>query len=517
MVKRALLSVYDKTQIVELAHALQDSGWDILSTGKTFSLLKDHQIKATEVSQWTQFPECLDGRVKTLHPKIHGSILFDRKNPKHLQEAKTHGMEGIDMVVVNLYPFHKARDEKQPLEHAIELIDIGGPTMLRAAAKNFASCAAVIDPADYPQLIAELRAHGTVSPSLRIQLAAKVFRETAYYDAMISEYFDSSHSQESSSVHFSDQLVVDRTLRYGENPSQKAAVLRRAHASRFGLSNIKIHQGKELSYNNYLDLGAGTELVLEFGQVPTVAIIKHTNPCGVASADQSSFSRLFPDALAVDSKSAFGGIVATNCTVDSTGAKAMSDLFLECVIAPKFEDQALEILAAKKNLRVVECPDLTAQSQEFVLLRSVWGADLMQTSDSRVDMDDFKVVTEKKAEMDVARDLLLAMRVCKHVKSNAIVIANKGHILGIGAGQMSRIDSARIAIMKALEYGRDLAGASIASDAFFPFRDVVDLFATYRIKGIIQPGGSIRDQDSIAACNEYGMTMVMTGARHFKH
>ncbi len=519
----ALLSVTDKSGLLDFARGLHKLNYRLLSTGGTAKLLLEAGLPVTEVSQHTGSPEILDGRVKTLHPKVHGGILFDRNKAAHQTQAKEFGIEAIDLVVVNLYAFEAEAQRKQlALEAAIEFIDIGGPCMLRAAAKNYLHCAPVVDPSDYERCLAELTAGG-LSLSFRKTLAAKVFRGISRYDAMIASYFEKElESPEGElAASYALDLQLQQPLRYGENPHQKAAFYRSPLSATQGLQEARVLQGKELSFNNLLDCDAAAQIVADFPEYTSVTIIKHTNPCGTALGRKGESLRdVYLRALSVDPKSAFGGIVAFNEAVDGATAEELAKLFLECIVAPSFTAEAKAVLASKKNLRVLELPYLLkgqAQQKQWDV-RSVLGGILLQERDQvRTESGAWKVVTEKQPSAQQLEDLVFAMRLCKHVKSNAIVYAKDLLTVAVGAGQMSRIDSATFAAEKAKEFGRNVAGSVLASDAFFPFRDTVDLASQLGIAGIIQPGGSMRDEESIAAANEHGITMVFTGIRHFKH
>lgn len=511
MKKYALLSVTNKVGIVEFAHALTDNGYTLLSTGGTASLLKKHDIPTVEVSEFTGFAEILDGRVKTLNPKIHSGILFDRE--KHQKEASNLRIDAIDVVAVNLYDFASdAKAKNLPLEEAIESIDIGGPTMLRAAAKNWKYVLPVIDPSDYSSIISEW-ASGGVSEKTRKKLAWKVFRTISEYDSMIADYFEPPMLHENINL----QLNLVSTLRYGENPKQKASIYKRKGDKNEGLCSIELLQGKELSYNNFLDLEAASAIIREFTEKPAITIVKHNNPCGTAlQTKNESMEQLYLNALSGDPKSAFGGIVAANFGIDEAVALKMTELFLECIIAPSFSSGALKVFGGKKNLRVISAPWITTTKKTGLNYRSIKGAFLVQDEDS-IDLSMWTIKTKSKPTDQEMKDLEFAWKVSAHVKSNAIVYAKNACTLTIGAGQMSRIDAATFAAEKALQEGKTLQGAVMASDAFFPFRDTVDLAAKYGIRCIIQPGGSLKDQDSIDACDEAGIAMVFTGERHFKH
>ncbi|WP_338818097.1 Bifunctional purine biosynthesis protein PurH [Moorella thermoacetica] len=513
MSKRALISVSDKTGLVELARGLVELGWELLSTGGTARTLIAAGLPVTEVAAVTGFPEILDGRVKTLHPKIHGGILA-RPTPEHLAQLQEQGIQPIDLVVVNLYPFREtiARPGVTPAE-AIENIDIGGPAMVRAAAKNHERVGIVVDPASYDEVLTELREKGSLSPETRRRLAAAAFAHTAAYDAAIAAYFQRLMGNEEpfpASFVLSGEKVQD--LRYGENPHQGAAFYRLPAPPPGTLAGARQLQGKELSYNNLMDLDAAWNLACDFKE-PVVAIIKHTNPCGVARA--STPAAAYRLAYAADPVSAFGGIVACNRPVDGEMAGAMTEIFLEAVIAPSFTPEAMAILKSKSNLRLLAAGERAGCRTREYQIRPVSGGFLVQEPDYHVlEPESLKVVTARKPEAKEMADLLFAWQVVKHVKSNAIVVARDGVTLGIGAGQMNRVGAARIALEQA---GARAKGAVLASDAFFPFGDTVELAARAGITAIIQPGGSIRDEESIRAADAAGIAMVFTGIRHFRH
>ena len=518
----ALLSVTDKTGIVPFASSLHDLGFTLLSTGGTAKALRDAKLPVVDVAEYAGSPEIMDGRVKTLQPKIHGGILMDRSNPQHQSEAKEHKIQEIDLVVVNLYQFEKqAVSKKLSLEEAINFIDIGGPTMLRAAAKNYVHVAPVIDPEDYDKVIAELKS-GKLELKTRTELAYKVFSHIAKYDGMISQYFSNSMTQESESDSLADSMDLKLTkvssLRYGENPHQSAAFYSYEGAPQ-GLQNAKVLQGKELSYNNIIDVDAAVGIVADLPQYTAVSIIKHTNPCGAAASKTESVSEVFKKAFEADSKSAFGGIVACNKAIDGATADIMSGIFLECIAAPTFTPEAKEIFARKKNLRLLEVPHLAdSQEEKLLQIKSVRGGMLVQDLDQVKPSKPEEWTTVSKVDSaEFNDDLSFAMSVCKHVKSNAIVYVKDLCTVAVGAGQMSRIDAAQFAATKAEEEGRSLQGSVLASDAFFPFRDTVDFAASKGVKAIIQPGGSKRDPESIDACDENSISMVFAGKRHFKH
>jgi phosphoribosylaminoimidazolecarboxamide formyltransferase/IMP cyclohydrolase len=517
MTKTALISVTDKAGIVEFAQTLLKSGYRIVSTGGTASTLREAGIEVVDVAAVTGHPEILDGRVKTLHPAIHAGILFDRHKASHLDQMKVLALGSIDLVCVNLYDFTgKAAAKNLNLGQAIEHVDVGGPTMLRAAAKNFASCTVVIDPSDYAKVCAELSEHGDTKLETRQQLAAKVFATTAAYDAAIASYFAKFASARDDAVPAELGLKLRRVLplRYGENPSQRAGWYEIVGGLRYGIGQTQQLQGKELSYNNLLDLSAAMEIVADF-EMPTVTIVKHGNPCGVAQAE--SLAEAYANALACDPTSAFGGIIACNAPIDDQAATAMAALFLECIVAPEYSVGALTTFATKKNLRIMQLTSNAAPPAEEFSLRSVYGGVLMQSRDQSVcQQSQWNSIVGPVSETAKA-DLEFAMRVCKYVKSNAIVLAKDGRTIGIGAGQMSRIDSLNLAVQKARDAGHQTAGSVLASDAFFPFRDCVDAAAAAGVVAIIQPGGSMRDDESIAAAREHAMGLVFTGQRHFRH
>jgi phosphoribosylaminoimidazolecarboxamide formyltransferase/IMP cyclohydrolase len=515
-IRRALLSVSDKAGIVELAKALLTHGVHILSTGGTARLLQINGVVVTEVGDYTGFPEMMDGRVKTLHPKVHGGILARRDLKEHTEAMSKHDIPPIDLVVVNLYPF--AQTVAKPgvsMDDAIENIDIGGPAMVRAAAKNHAFVAVVTDPADYPDVIAKMKANGgALEMADRYALAAKAFSHTAEYDGMISNWL-TARSETGAARDFPDRfnqsLRLAQTLRYGENPHQKAAFYVERDPPKGTLSSFRQAQGKELSYNNIADADAAWECARTF-DVPVCVIVKHANPCGVAISDGPLAA--YERALMTDPTSAFGGIIAFNRPVDAATAEAVSKQFVEVVLAPAYDDGALQVFAAKKNVRLLTLD--TAKNLNRLEMKRVGGGLLVQTPDD-FDVAELRIVSKRnptKAEMN---DLVFAFRVAKFVKSNAIVFARRGMTLGVGAGQMSRVDSSRIAAIKAKNAGLSLRGSVAASDAFFPFRDGLDVIAKMGAKAVIQPGGSMRDDEVIAAADGHGIAMVFTGMRHFRH
>ncbi|AMX84720.1 bifunctional phosphoribosylaminoimidazolecarboxamide formyltransferase/inosine monophosphate cyclohydrolase [Geobacillus subterraneus] len=510
-VKRALISVSNKEGIIPFAKQLAELGVEIISTGGTKRALEEAGVPVISISDVTGFPEILDGRVKTLHPAIHGGILAVRGDERHQAALAEHGIRPIDLVVVNLYPFQQTIAKPDvTLAEAIENIDIGGPTMVRAAAKNYADVAIVVDPADYRAVIEELKANGSIQAETRQKLAAKAFRHTAAYDAMIAEYLTNLTGEE-----YPESLTVTYTkkqsLRYGENPHQSAAFYAKPLGAAFSIAKAVQLHGKELSYNNINDANAAINLIREF-QEPAVAAIKHMNPCGVGVG--ATLLEAFTKAYEADPVSIFGGIIAVNREVDKETAERMHDLFLEIVIAPSFSDEALTILMKKKNIRLLTL-DFAAPDVKEKTLVSVSGGLLVQDADTYTLEDaEWNVVTKREPTEEERGQLRFAWNVVKHVKSNAIVLAKNGMTVGVGAGQMNRVGAAKIAIEQA---GEQAAGAVLASDAFFPMDDTVEAAAKAGITAIIQPGGSIRDADSIRKADEYGIAMVFTGVRHFKH
>jgi phosphoribosylaminoimidazolecarboxamide formyltransferase / IMP cyclohydrolase len=519
--RRALLSVSDKTGLVDFARGLAELGIEILSTGGTAQLLRLNDIPVVEVAQHTGFPEMMEGRVKTLHPRIHGGILARRDNEDHLRAMQEHGIPPIDMVVVNLYPFEQAVARPGcTMDEAIENIDIGGPAMVRAAAKNHAFVAVVTDPADYSSLLDKMRrSNGKLPLAERYALAAKAFSHTAEYDGMISNWLTARNARDEARP-FPDRLNVQlrlaQSLRYGENPHQQGALYRPADAAPVGLAALKQLQGKELSYNNYLDMQAAYGLASAFKEGAAV-VVKHLNPCGVGFDE--NMERAYRRALAADPVSAFGGIVALSRAVDAATAAALAETFLEAVIAPGFEAGALEALRGKKSLRLLEVPMIAqgreAWSPEPRELRSVPGGLLVQSRDlADADPRGWKLVTRREATPEELEALAFAWSVVKHVKSNAIVLARRDVTVGIGMGQTNRVDSVRIAAERAGDKAR---GAALASDAFFPFPDGVEAAAAAGVTAVAQPGGSVRDDEVIAAADKLGLAMLFTGVRHFRH
>ncbi|HWQ33735.1 MAG TPA: bifunctional phosphoribosylaminoimidazolecarboxamide formyltransferase/IMP cyclohydrolase [Blastocatellia bacterium] len=526
-IRRALISVSNKTGIVQLAQALSRHGIELVSTGGTARLLREQGLEVRDVSDLTGFPEMLDGRVKTLHPKVHGGILGIRDNQEHQQQMQAQQIAPIDLVVVNLYPFRETIAKPGvKLEDAIENIDIGGPAMIRSAAKNHADVAVVVEPADYERVSAELDQHdGALSQGTRFELAVTAFRHTAAYDRDIAKFLSGvgAEAPEAFPAELDLSLRKVSDLRYGENPHQRAALYQLAGANETGVANAEQLQGRELSYNNLIDADGAWNLIIEMHRIQmagtdnplhSCAIIKHTNPCGAGVA--GSAREAFLNAKATDPVSAFGGIIAFSRTVDEEAAREIAEMFAEVIIAPDFTADARQVLAAKKNLRVLRMGEAglaaSGQSLEF---RKISGGVLVQDQDSElIDEAKLQVVTERRPTPAELSALRFAWAICKHVKSNAIVYASEHQLVGVGAGQMSRVDSVRIGAMKAQ---LPLGGTVLASDAFFPFRDGVDEAAKHGITAIIQPGGSVRDAEVIQAANEHGLAMLFTGLRHFKH
>ena len=545
-IKRALLSVSDKTGLAEFATTLSNLGVELISTGGTAKFLRENGLEVIDVSTVTGFPEMMDGRVKTLHPKIHGAFLALRDNTEHVASMNEHGIEPIDLVVINLYPFEQTiAKEGVSLEKAVENIDIGGPAMIRSASKNWRDVAVVTDPTNYSEITDELTANsGSLSLETRQRLATLAYTRTANYDLAISRYLSAQTSlgptvadgdlsvssavasgltpKNPSETEFPAGVLIElakvRDLRYGENPHQKAALYKTGE--RGGIANAEQLHGKEMSFNNYVDAEAAWNLVQDFDEL-AVAIIKHTNPSGVGigATNEEAYRR----ALSTDPVSAFGGIVALNKKVDAAVAVSVNEVFTEVVIAPEFDADALEVLRTKKNLRVLSVPSaaaagLTSESDAALEYKQISAGMLVQEKDIyKITRNDLKIVSEKQPSEEEIKAMLLAWRVCKHVKSNAIVIANQDQTIGVGSGQMNRVDSVRIAAMRAERFNLPVKGSVLASDAFFPFRDNVDEAAKLGVSAIIQPGGSMRDEESIQAANEHGVSMVFTGFRHFKH
>ncbi len=523
-IRRALLSVSDKTGLIEFARSLAALGVDIISTGGTARSLSQAGLAITDISDWTGFPEIMDGRVKTLHPKVHGGLLAVRDNASHQQAMEANGIGAIDLLAVNLYPFEQTLAAGGSYEELVENIDIGGPAMTRAAAKNHADVTTVVDPADYASVIAEMQANGGATlPETRRRLAAKAFARTAVYDSMVSTWLLDQAGETAPAFRAIGGSLI-QCLRYGENPHQQAAFYRTGE-KREGVATARQHQGKELSYNNINDTDAAFECVSEFAaaSTPACVIVKHANPCGVATA--GTLEEAYRLALRCDPVSAFGGIVAFNQPIDEATAVAVSEIFNEVIIAPGADDAALEVFSSRKNLRILTTAGLADPIQPGLAMKTVAGALLVQSRDNgRIRLEDLKVVTKRQPTEQELKDLLFAFRVAKHVKSNAIIYARDGATVGIGAGQMSRVDSSRIAARKAAEaaqtagLGDSLAiGSVVASDAFFPFADGLLQAAEAGATAVIQPGGSMRDDEVIAAADEKGLAMVFTGMRHFRH
>lgn len=513
-IKRALISVYDKTGVVEFAQGLIRGGVEIISTGGTAKHLHEHGIKTTAISDITGFPEILAGRVKTLHPKIFGGLLALRSDDSQMKQLDEHGIAALDLVAVNLYPFEQTiADKNASLQAALENIDIGGPCLIRAAAKNYPDVTVVTSPAQYSEVLTEVAAgNGQTSLALRRKLAATAFAVTSRYDAGIAAYLRES---EDFPPNISLQLDKVQDLRYGENPHQRAALYRDGAQLGRGLVNAKQLHGKELSFNNFIDLDAALGVCQEFEET-CAAIIKHTNPCGVATG--KSLAAAFLSAKATDPVSAFGGIIGLNRALDTATAQAISEMFVEAVIAPAFDAAALKILQSKKNLRLIQTAEANRRRSSATDVKAITGGFLLQETDSVDPAElEFKVVTKREPTSEEWTALKFGWRVCKWVKSNAIVFCLKDRTMGIGAGQMSRVDSSNIAIEKAGRMGLDLSGTVMASDAFFPFRDGIDVAAKAGARAVIQPGGSIRDDEVIAAADEHDMAMVFTGMRHFRH
>jgi len=521
-VERALISVFDKTGIAEFAKRLAALKIEILSTGGTAKLLREAGVSVRDVSDFTGWPEMLGGRVKTLHPKVHGGLLFRRKNAEDQKQAAEHGIAPIDLVVVNLYPFEAtAAKAGLTVEELIENIDIGGPTMLRSAAKNFESVTVVTDPADFERVAKEIESAGDTTLATRLELARKVFAATSRYDGMITMELERLSAASGHVSLEAKPLLPERVhlalrrqqeLRYGENPHQAAALHVPAGRKPEGLAAAKQLQGKELSYNNFVDLEAARSLAAEFSN-PAAVIIKHNNPCG--TAEQATLRDAYLKALACDPVSAFGGVLAFNRVVDATTAEEVAKLFAECIAAPGFDEKSKAIFAAKKNLRLLELPPGGLEPERELQLKRILGGMLVQQSDlGEIQESELRTVTKRPPTPEELQTMRFAWKVAKHVKSNAIVFAKDGATLGVGAGQMSRVDSVRIAVMKAQS---SLAGSVVASDAFFPFPDGVEEAAKAGASAVIQPGGSVRDAEVIATADRLGLAMVFTGMRHFLH
>ncbi|MBZ4647066.1 MAG: phosphoribosylaminoimidazolecarboxamide formyltransferase/IMP cyclohydrolase [Clostridia bacterium] len=514
MAKRALISVSDKTGVIEFAKELDSLGYEIISTGGTAKAISDAGINVINVSDITGFPECLDGRVKTLHPKIHAGILAMRNNPEHMEQLKKLNVDTIDIVAINLYPFKQTilKDHVE-LEEAIENIDIGGPTMIRAAAKNYQDVVVIVDPADYSIVIDELKANSEVSKKTKFKLAYKVFEHTSHYDTLIAKYLREQIGEELFPQTLSLTFEKVQDMRYGENPHQQAVFYKEVGHNAGCLTSAKQLHGKELSFNNINDTNGALDLLREFDE-PTVVAVKHANPCGVGSAD--NIYDAYMKAYEADPVSIFGGIVAANREIDAKTAEEINKIFVEIVVAPSYSEDALKILTQKKNIRILELKDISAKLPAGTFdMKKVAGGLLVQEIDNQLlNMDEIKYVTDRKPTEQEMKDLIFAWKVVKHTKSNGIALVKNNMSVGIGPGQTNRITAANLAI----NYAGDRAkGAVMASDAFFPFPDCVEAAAKAGITAIIQPGGSIKDQESIDACNKYGIAMIFTGMRHFKH
>ncbi len=509
--KKAIVSVSNKKGLEELSKVLKEKGIEILSTGGTSKFLKDKNIPVTDVSEYTGFPEMLDGRVKTLHPMIHGGILAIRKNDAHMKSIKEHSISLIDMVIVNLYPFKETtKKENASFDEVIEMIDIGGPSMIRAAAKNFKDVIVIVDPEDYQWLIERIR-KDDITEQDRLRLATKAFNHTASYDSFIANWLNQKMEKENiEHLHLTLQRV--QSMRYGENPHQKAGLYTVVDYD--SLEPVKFEQlgGKELSYNNILDMDGAYALSHEFDK-PACIIIKHTNPCGAAIG--STVSKAYEIAYKTDPASSYGGIIGLNREFDEDTAKLIADTFYEVIVAPSFSKQSIEILSKKKNLRLIKAYSSNLIDRTKMELRQTAFGTLIQTKDDiSSDTKNARVVTKREPTKDELRDMDFAMKICKHTKSNTIIIAKSEQLIGVGAGQMSRVDSAKIALMKS---NISTKGAVAASDAYFPFSDGLNVLANGGITAIIQPGGSIRDEEVIRAADEAGIAMIFTGIRHFKH
>ncbi len=513
--RTALISVFDKTGIVEFSKGLVELGFTLVSSGGTAKLLSSSGISVKEVSSVTGFPEMMEGRVKTLHPKIHGGILADRSKKSHLEDAKKNGIELIDLVVVNLYPFESTISKPNvSLEEVIENIDIGGPTLIRSAAKNYAHVGVVTSSSQYEKVLAELK-EGALTKKTKERLAVDAFEHVAHYDVIIEKELRKRFSVEGTPQYLNLSYVKKEDLRYGENPHQSASVYTENNFSVTAAINAKQLQGKQMSYNNYLDANAALELLKEFDE-PTAVVVKHNNPSGVAS--DSNILSAYKKARAVDPEAAFGGIVVVNREVDKLLAEEIISKFVEIVMAPSFSKEALEVFVPKKNVRVLELGEIKRAKVKKVDYRSINGGILMQDRDTEV-YSELKTITKRQPSKQEMEDLVYAWKIAKHVKSNAIVLAKNHQAIGIGAGQMKRIDAEKLAGWVAKDYSgpESLKGCVMASDAFFPFRDGIDYAAKLGVVAIIQPGGSIKDEEVIKAADEHGIAMVFTGMRHFRH
>ncbi|MBI3590142.1 MAG: bifunctional phosphoribosylaminoimidazolecarboxamide formyltransferase/IMP cyclohydrolase [Candidatus Melainabacteria bacterium] len=521
MKKLALISVYKKDGIVDFASQLTEKyNYEILSTGGTAELLRKSNIPVTEVSELTNYPEMLEGRVKTLHPVVHAGLLARRDKPEHMQTIAKHKIRPIDLVVINLYPFEEVSSKPNvSLEEVIENIDIGGPSMIRSAAKNYPAVTVICDPFEYSLLFKEFSENsGQTTLSFREKQAAKAFERTSSYDMAITNFLSNCHKHSANGAkgffpdNISLNLKLQRVLRYGENPHQKAALYLPLN-SKAGLANAQLLQGKELSFNNYLDLESAWNIASEFNiQTPVAVIVKHNNPCGVAIAPD--LCHAYAEAFNADSVSAFGGIVAFNGRVEANLADELTKIFLEAVIAPDYSTEAIELFKRKPNLRVLRITPATSQINGLDIKSIGQGFLIQDINEKTLEQENLKIVTKKKPTEEQVLDLIFAWKVCKHVKSNAIVVAKEGKTIGIGAGQSNRVASVEIALNQANYNAKD---AVLASDAFFPFKDSIEIAASAKISAIIQPGGSIKDQEVIDACDKYGIAMMFTGMRHFRH
>ena len=519
-IERVLVSVTDKAGVVEFVKGLAAFGAEIISTGGTAKLLKEKGVAVVDISDYTSFPEMMDGRLKTLHPKVHGGLLALRDNPVHVSAMQAYGIKPIDMLVVNLYRFEDTVAKGAPLNEAIENIDIGGPAMIRAASKNYEFVTVVTDPKDYQDILDEMtRANGVVSPKINFNLARNAFSLTARYDAAISNYLQGIDVEEGEfPLTYTVQYQRKQLLRYGENPHQKAAFYTDVRVDQPSIATAEQLWGKELSYNNIMDSDAALDLIMEFDK-PACVILKHANPCGAAIG--GNLEEAYRKAFAVDTVSAFGGIVGLNRIVDAQTAHAIGEVFTEVVVAPGYTEEALAILTHKKNVRLLRVPGILEGSKAKMptfFTRRVTGGLLLQERDlGDIDLSSSEVVTKRKPTPDEMEVLTFAWKIVKYVKSNAVVYAKKNQLIGVGAGQMSRVDSSRLAILKAKNAGLSTKGSVVASDAFFPFRDGIDEAAAAGVTAVVQPGGSVRDQEVIKAADEHHMAMIFTGMRHFRH
>jgi phosphoribosylaminoimidazolecarboxamide formyltransferase/IMP cyclohydrolase len=520
-ITRALVSVTDKKDITEFIKELASFGVEIISTGGTAKALKDNGIKVVDISEYTGFPEMMDGRLKTLHPLVHGGMLAVRDNPEHVEAMKKHGIKPIDMLVVNLYRFEETIAKGASLKEAIENIDIGGPAMVRAASKNYKYVSVVTGTSQYPKIIDEMKqTGGTVSEKTNFELARDAFSLTARYDAAISNYLQGIDVEEGQfPLTYTVQYKRSQIMRYGENPHQKAAFYSEPNIDQPAISSAEKLWGKELSYNNIMDSDAALDLIMEFDK-PACVILKHSNPCGAAQST-SSLAEAYRKALAVDTTSAFGGIVGLNRVVDAETARAIGEIFTEVVVAPDYTPEALAILEEKKNVRLLKVPGIAQgikAKKQMLSSRRVTGGLLLQERDlGDIDLTKAQVVTRRKPTSEEMEALKFAWRIVKYVKSNAVIYATKDQLIGVGAGQMSRVDSSKLAIIKAANAGLSTKGTVVASDAFFPFRDGIDEAAKAGATAVVQPGGSVRDAEVIQAADEHDMAMIFTGMRHFRH